>query len=63
MLGWITANLANIVICLALALLVAAIVRSLVRGRRQGKASCCGGSCGCCPMGGACHGPEGKTED
>ncbi len=52
--SWFVENAGTIVISLVLILVVAGIIRSIVNDKKQGKSSC-GGSCGCCPMGGACH--------
>ncbi len=54
MLAWLSANAATILICLALAGIVAAIIVHLVRNHRKGKSSC---GCGCkdCPMSTSCH--------
>lgn len=54
MLMWLTENLATILICTALAAVVALIIISMARGKKKGKASC---GCGCtgCPMSGSCH--------
>ena len=52
MLAWLSANLINIALVLAVALLVFVLARSLVRDKKAGK-SACGGSCASC---GACGG-------
>ena len=54
MLTWIGENIANIIICIALAAIVALAVRTLIKNKKAGKSSC---GCGCssCPMSGACH--------
>lgn len=54
MFAWIGENLATIVICVILVLMVAAILIRMVRNRKKGISSC---GCGCanCPMSGACH--------
>ena len=49
-------HLPTVLICAALLLLVGGIVYNLIRGRKKGRSCGCGGSCGGCPMGGACHG-------
>ncbi len=54
MLAWITENIGTILVCAALAAMVAAIFFSLRRDKRRGK-SACGGSCAHCAMNGACH--------
>ncbi len=43
----------TLIVSLVLAAVVAGIIRSLIGDRQKGKHSC-GGSCGCCPMGGKC---------
>lgn len=57
MFAWIVSNLATILICGALTVLVAAVVLHLVRSKKKGKSSC---GCGCanCAMHGACHPKE-----
>ena len=54
MLKLIADNAGTILVSLLLILLVLGILTVLHRDRKQGK-STCGGSCGSCPMGGACH--------
>lgn len=56
MFAWISENIATILICAALIVIVAAIICGMVRSKKTGKSSC---GCGCadCPMSGACH-PE-----
>lgn len=51
MLAWISENIATIIICAVLIIIVAAIIIGMIRDRRKGKSSC---GCGCanCPMGG-----------
>ncbi len=58
--NWFTENAGTILVSLVLVLLVAFIVRGLIRDKREGRSSC-GGDCGCCPMGGACHKPQAKA--
>ena len=45
----------TILVSLVLVLIVALIIRGLIRDKQKGKSSW-GGNCGCCPVGGACHG-------
>ena len=52
MLAWLSANLINIVLVAAVALIVALLIRGLVRDKKAGKSSC-GGNCASC---GACGG-------
>ena len=52
MLAWLSANLINIVLIAAVALIVFLLVRVMVRDRKAGKAPC-GGNCASC---GACRG-------
>ena len=54
MFAWIAQNIATILICLGLLLIVVAILVSLIRNKKQGKSSC-GGGCKGCPMSGSCH--------
>ena len=61
MLAWLSANLINIVLVLAVALLVFVLVRSLIRDKRAGKSSC-GGSCSGCGGCSACSmGASGRS--
>lgn len=54
MLTWISENMATIIICAVLLLIVAAILAGLIRDKKKGRSSC---GCGCanCPMNGSCH--------
>ena len=54
MLAWLQANIATIIICAILLLIVTKIVVGLIKDRKAGKSSC---GCGCsdCPMSGECH--------
>ena len=52
MLAWLSANLINITLIAAVALIVFLLVRVMVRDRKAGKAPC-GGNCASC---GACRG-------
>lgn len=54
MLHWIGSNLATILICAVLVVIVAFIIRYLVRQNKQGKSSC-GCNCAHCAMHGSCH--------
>ena len=54
MFQFIADNAGTVLITLGLAALVAGIVLRMRKDRKLGKSSC-GGNCGCCPMGGACH--------
>ena len=53
----IAENAGTIVVSLAVAGMAAAAIIQLRRDRKRGKSSC-GGSCGCCPMVGKCHGEK-----
>ena len=44
MLGWLADNLATVIVCAVLILVVGCSIAALVRRRRQGKSSC---GCGC----------------
>jgi len=59
LLAWLEANLATILVGLAVVAILTAVTLHLVRQKKQGKSSC---SCGCsgCPMSGSCHGGEGE---
>lgn len=54
MLAFIAENIATIIICVALAGVVAAIIINMVKNKKKGKSSC---GCGCkdCPNSGNCH--------
>ncbi len=54
---WLKENLATILVCLLLALIVFFIVRGMIRDRRAGKSSC-GGNCAGCGICGKCGGTE-----
>lgn len=54
MFTWIAENIATILICLVLVLIVTAIIVKIVKDKKKGKSSC-GGTCSSCPMGGSCH--------
>ena len=54
MVAWMAENLATLLICLGLLLVVTAIVVHLIRNKRKGKSSC-GCNCTCCGMAGSCH--------
>ena len=53
MLAWLSANLINIALVLAVALLVFVLVRSLIRDKRAGKSAC--GGCASCGMDPSCR--------
>lgn len=53
MLNWIIANLATILICAVLILIITLIAVHVVRDRKRGKTSC--GNCSGCAMYGSCH--------
>ncbi len=54
MFTWLSNNLATIVICAILIVIVALIIGYLIRNRKKGRSSC-GTGCAGCPMGGSCH--------
>lgn len=64
MLTWLSANLINIVLIAAIALLVGLLIRGMIRDRKAGKPSC-GGSCAGCGACGGCGtcGGCGMTRD
>jgi hypothetical protein len=47
-------KMGTLAVSLILAGIVVFILKSMITDSRKGKHSC-GGSCGCCPMGGKCH--------
>ncbi len=51
--AWLSANLINIVLVAAVALVVALLIRGLIRDKKAGKSSC-GGNCASCGACGAC---------
>ena len=53
MLTWISENIATIIICVILLVVVAAIISKMVRDKKNGKSIQCGGDCKNC--GGHCH--------
>ena len=61
---WLSANIINIILILAVALVVFLIVRGMIRDKKAGKSSCggncasCGGSCSGCSMSASCHGND-----
>lgn len=54
MLAWLSKNIATIIICLVLAIIVALIIYNLVKDKKKGKSSC-GCNCAHCAMAGSCH--------
>lgn len=58
---WLTENLSTIIICLILAVIMGLIIFSMIKNKKKGKCSY-GNNCGCCPMGGSCHGDRAKKE-
>lgn len=54
MLSWISANIATILISLALIAMVVGVIIVMRKDKKKGKSSC-DGSCGHCPMAGKCH--------
>ena len=60
MMSWLSANLVNIALIAAVALLVYFCARSLIRDKKAGKTcggncASCGGACAGCSMAGTCH--------
>ncbi len=55
MLEFLTANLATILLALAIAVIVVAIIAGMVRDRKRGVSSC-GSACAGCPNAALCHG-------
>ncbi|MCI8387181.1 MAG: FeoB-associated Cys-rich membrane protein [Clostridiales bacterium] len=60
MLTWIVNNIATIIICAVLAVIVAAVVIKMVKDKRAGKSGC-GCGCGSCPMSSSCHSSKPKS--
>lgn len=54
---WLYENLSTIIVGLILAVIVGLIIFSMIRNKKKGKCAC-GHECGCCPMGGSCHGEK-----
>lgn len=54
MFAWIAENIATIIICLVLVLIVAGIIVKLVKDKKKGRSSC-GCNCAHCAMSGSCH--------
>ncbi|MBP5250732.1 MAG: FeoB-associated Cys-rich membrane protein [Lachnospiraceae bacterium] len=54
MIGFITENIGTIIVSLILIAVVFFAVRSMIRSKKKGQCSC-GGNCGSCSMGCACH--------
>lgn len=54
MLMWFSENLATIIICAGLLVIVALIIRSMIKRKKAGKTSC-GCNCVGCAMSGSCH--------
>lgn len=54
MLAWITANLATILVCFILLVIVALVITHLIRNKKRGRASC-GCNCAGCALHGSCH--------
>lgn len=54
MIGFISDNIATIVICIVLLVIVSAIIYKFVKDKKKGKSSC-GCNCTSCPMSGTCH--------
>lgn len=54
MLAWLLENIATVIICAVLILIVTAIIISMIKNKKKGKSAC---GCGCadCPMNDACH--------
>lgn len=54
MVNWFFENMATLLICAVLAIIVVGIVAHMVKNKKKGKTSC---GCGCvsCPMSDACH--------
>ncbi len=57
MFGFITENLASIIVFVIVAVIVGTVVVKMIKDKKAGKSSC---SCGCkgCPNSGNCHGHQ-----
>ena len=53
MLAWLSQNIATILICLVLTLIVGGAIAVIIRDRKKGRSSC-GCDCGSCPGCGSC---------
>ena len=58
MLGWLSGNIATVIVAVLLAAAVAAVIAVMVRDKRQGKSSC-GCNCSTCALRGECHKGQG----
>ena len=54
MLAWITANLATILVCFVLLVIVTLVIAHLIRNKKRGKTSC-GCNCAGCALHGSCR--------
>lgn len=54
MINFITQNVATIIVCSMLAIVITLIINKLVKDHKSGKSSC-GCSCNSCPAAGMCH--------
>ena len=56
MLGWLSANLINILLVAVIAAVVVLLIRGMIRDKKAGKSSCGGScaSCGACSSCGSC---------
>ena len=54
MITWFADNIATIVICLLLILIVVSIIAGMIKDKKNGKHCSCG-DCGVCSMGGSCN--------
>jgi len=54
MLSWITENLATVIVCAALIVIVTLIIVHMIKDKKKGRTSC-GCNCAGCPMSGSCH--------
>ena len=64
MMAWLSANLVNVALILAIALTVSLLIRGMIRDRKAGKPSCGGncagcGACGGCSACGSCSAKPG----
>ena len=57
--AWLYANLATILICVALLAVITLIIIGMIRDKKKGKSSC-GCNCAGCAMSGSCHSQQNK---
>jgi len=65
MLGWLSANLINILLVAVIAAVVVLLIRGMIRDKKAGKSSCGGNcaACGACSSCGKCAAVPKKAND